>query len=68
MTKEKKVVAFVADIQLLECIDSLKKQRRTRNTAQIVREALWVLAEKILPGDIHICNDLRIKEQENGRN
>lgn len=68
MTKEKKVVAFVADIQLLECIDSLKKQRRTRNTAQIVREALWVLAEKILPGDIHICNSLRIKEQENGRN
>lgn len=68
MTKEKKVVAFVADIQLLECIDSLKKQRRTRNTAQIVREALWVLAEKILPGDIHICNYLRIKEQENGRN
>lgn len=67
MTKEKKVIAFVADFQLLECINNLKKQRRTRNTAQIIREALWVLAEKILPGDIHICKNLRIKEQENGR-
>ena len=37
------------DDELKRLVSSLLAQRKTKNRSQIIREALWCYAEKILP-------------------
>ena len=37
------------DDELKNLVNSLLAQRKTKNRSQIIREALWCYAEKILP-------------------
>ena len=38
-----------------ELLRRLKEARRTWNSNQIIREALYIYAEKILPESVHSC-------------
>lgn len=52
----KKFITICVDSELLTLIQNLKEAKKTTNSSQIIREALWTLAEKILPQNVHICN------------
>lgn len=52
----KKFITICVDSELLTLIQNLKEVKKTTNSSQIIREALWSLAEKILPQNVHICN------------
>ncbi len=52
----KKFLTIGLDSELVELIQNLKEAKETTKSYQIIREALWTLAEKILPKNVHICN------------
>ena len=52
----KKFLTIGLDSELVELIQKLKMAKKTTNSCQIIREALWTMAEKILPENVHTCN------------
>ncbi len=51
----KRFITIGVDSELFTLIQNLKQAKKTNNSSQIIREALWMLAEKILPQNVHIC-------------
>ena len=51
----KRFITIGVDSELFTLIQNLKQVKKTNNSSQIIREALWMLAEKILPQNVHIC-------------
>lgn len=55
---KKKFISVALDSELFTMLEKLKEAKKNSNSSQIVREALWLLAEKILPENVHICTNM----------
>lgn len=66
-SKTKQVVCVSLSEEDKQVLARLKQARKTRNSSQIFREALWELAEKILPKDTHSSVFQCVKGEEYGR-